>query len=111
MVSLRGVAAVVILVDSADAVAHRLRGHVVAFGNRNVDVVADAQPREVRVSGAVAQPRVYVGASDLVSEDRSERAPAVGVDSVLAVVFLGGRYRVRGFPRRRVLYVVGGAVD
>ena len=25
---------------------------------------------------------------------------------MLAVVFLGGRYRVRGFPRRRVLYVV-----
>ena len=91
MMPLRGVAALVILVDSADAVAHRLRGHVSALGNGNVDVVADAQTGEVGVSRAVAKPRVNVGAADLVSEDRSERAPRVSVDDVLPVVFLGGR--------------------
>ena len=94
MMPLRGVAALVILVDSADAVAHRLRGHVSALGNGNVDVVADAQTGEVGVSRAVSKPRVNIGASDLVSEDRSERAPRVSVDVVLAVVFLGGRDRI-----------------
>ena len=94
MMPLRGVSALVILVDSADAVAHRLRRHVSALGNGNVDVVSDSQTGEVGVSRAVAKPRVNVGAADLVSEDRSERAPRVSVDVVLAVVFLGGRDRI-----------------
>ena len=111
MVPLGGVAAVVILVDCSDSVAHRLRGDVSARRDGHVYIVADAQTGEVGVSRAVAKPRVNVGAPDLVCEDRSERAPSVRVCVVLSVVFLGSRYGVRRVARRRILQIVGGSAD
>ena len=91
MVPLGGVSALVILIYRSDAVAHRLRWHVSAFGNGNVDVVSYAKTGEVAVSSAVTKPCVNVGARDLACEDRRERTPTVCVDDVLAVVFLPQR--------------------
>ena len=111
MVPLRCVAALVIVVDSADAVAHRLRRHVSTRRDGNVDVITDAKTGEVGASSAVPKPCVNVGAPDLVCEDRSERAPSIRVCVVLSVVFLGSRYGVRRVACRRILQIVGGSAD
>ena len=82
VVALRGVAALVVRVDGADGVSHRLGGHLRRLRDDDVDVIADADSGVVRGAHAGAKPLPDVRLLlDLLCEDGGEVSTRVGADA------------------------------